>query len=90
MIAEELECGLREVDPVDRTVVGLEYWRASQVLPADLLRRLPAPRSASGAERNIANGGGFRGRLEAAKVSFAIREAKILAWPSRSHHWSAP
>jgi hypothetical protein len=43
VIAEELEFGLREVDPVDRRVVGLEYWRASQVLPADLLRMLPAP-----------------------------------------------
>ena len=43
VIAEELEFGLRELDPADRRVVGLEYWRASQVLPAELLRMLPAP-----------------------------------------------
>jgi uncharacterized protein YuzE len=42
VIAEELEFGLRELDPVGRRVVGLEYWRASQVLPAELLRMLPA------------------------------------------------
>jgi uncharacterized protein YuzE len=43
VVAEEREFGLRELDPVDGRVVGLEYWRASQVLPADLLRMLPAP-----------------------------------------------
>lgn len=43
VIAEEVEFGLRELEPVDRRVVGLEYWRASQVLPAELLRMLPAP-----------------------------------------------
>ena len=43
VVAEELEFGLRELDPVDGRVVGLEYWRASQVLPAELLRMLPAP-----------------------------------------------
>ena len=43
VIAEELEFGLRELDPVDGRVVGLEYWRASQILPGELLRILPAP-----------------------------------------------
>ena len=42
VVAEEL-VGLRELDPVDGRVVGLEYWRASQILPAELLRMLPAP-----------------------------------------------
>jgi uncharacterized protein YuzE len=43
VVAEETDFGLRELDPVDRHVVGLEYWRASRTLPADLLRMLPAP-----------------------------------------------
>jgi uncharacterized protein YuzE len=43
LLAGEFEFGLRELDPVDGRVVGLEYWRASQVLPTDLLRMLPAP-----------------------------------------------
>ena len=41
--AEELEFGLCELDSVDGRVGGLEYWRASQILPAELLRMLPAP-----------------------------------------------
>ena len=43
VIAEEEEFGLRELDPTDRRVVGLEYWRASEVLHPELLRMLPAP-----------------------------------------------
>lgn len=43
VVAEETEFGLRELDPRDGRLVGLEYWRASQALPADLLRMLPAP-----------------------------------------------
>jgi uncharacterized protein YuzE len=43
VVAEEVEFGLREVDPSDRHVVGLEYWRASERLPAELLRMLPQP-----------------------------------------------
>ena len=43
VIAEEVEFGLQELDPADRSVVGLEYWRASEVLPSELLRMLPAP-----------------------------------------------
>jgi uncharacterized protein YuzE len=43
VIAEEAEFGLRELDPSEGHLVGLEYWRASRTLPADLLRMLPAP-----------------------------------------------
>lgn len=43
VVAEEVEFGLREVDPRDRRVVGLEYWRASERLPSELLRMLPQP-----------------------------------------------
>jgi hypothetical protein len=34
---------LRELDPSDRRVVGLEYWHASGLLPAEPLEMLPAP-----------------------------------------------
>jgi uncharacterized protein YuzE len=43
VVAEEVEFGLRELDPSDGRVVALEYWRASERLPAELLRMLPAP-----------------------------------------------
>jgi uncharacterized protein YuzE len=43
VISEEVDFGLREIDPSDRHVVGLEYWRASERLPAELLRVLPGP-----------------------------------------------
>ena len=43
VVAEEAEFGLRELDPAERRVVGLEYWRASKNLPAELLAMLPAP-----------------------------------------------
>ncbi|MDQ3647266.1 MAG: hypothetical protein M3433_01525 [Actinomycetota bacterium] len=43
VVAEEVEFGLRELDPRDHSIVGLEYWRASQILPGELLRMLPAP-----------------------------------------------
>lgn len=46
VVAEETEFGLRELDPSDRHVVGLEYSRASQLLPAELLCMLPSPRVA--------------------------------------------
>ncbi len=42
VIAEEDRFGLRELDPTDHRIVGLEYWQASRNLPADLLRMLPA------------------------------------------------
>jgi uncharacterized protein YuzE len=43
VVAEEVDFGLRELDPTDRHVVGLEYWQASRWLPAELLRMLPSP-----------------------------------------------
>jgi uncharacterized protein YuzE len=43
VVSEEVEFGLREVDPRDRHVVGLEYWRASERLPSEFLRMLPVP-----------------------------------------------
>jgi uncharacterized protein YuzE len=42
-VSTEVDFGLREVDSVSGRVVGLEYWRASELLPADLLDRLPPP-----------------------------------------------
>jgi uncharacterized protein YuzE len=44
VVAEETELGLREHDSRDRNLVGLEFWRASETLPPDLLRMLPPPR----------------------------------------------
>jgi hypothetical protein len=43
VIAQELDFGLHELDPVDRRIVGLEYRQASQILPAELLQLLPTP-----------------------------------------------
>lgn len=43
VVAEEVEAGLRELDPETGTTVGLEYWHASTTLPADLLGMLPPP-----------------------------------------------
>ncbi len=43
VVAEQTDFGLREQDPADRRLVGLEYWRASERLPAELLLMLPAP-----------------------------------------------
>jgi uncharacterized protein YuzE len=43
VVSEETEFGLRELDPTSMRLVGLEYWRASRALPADLLRMLPSP-----------------------------------------------
>lgn len=45
VVAEEVEHGLRELDPNTGALVGLEYWQASQGLPADLLALLPPPPS---------------------------------------------
>jgi uncharacterized protein YuzE len=42
-VGEQIESGLREVDPATGEVVGLEFWRASSRLPAELLRMLPPP-----------------------------------------------
>lgn len=43
VVSEEVDFGLRELDPTDRHVVGLEYWQASRRLPDELLMMLPAP-----------------------------------------------
>ena len=43
VVAEETDFGLRELDPADHRLVGLEYWHASNTLPADLLKMLPSP-----------------------------------------------
>jgi uncharacterized protein YuzE len=43
VVSEEADFGLRELDPTDRHVIGLEYWHASERLPEELLRMLPAP-----------------------------------------------
>lgn len=43
VVAEEVDIGLRELDPRTGKVVGLEYWNASSGLPADLLALLPPP-----------------------------------------------
>jgi uncharacterized protein YuzE len=43
VVAEQTDFGLRELDPAEGRLVGLEYWRASQQLPAELLNMLPAP-----------------------------------------------
>jgi uncharacterized protein YuzE len=43
VVSEEVDFGLRELDPTDRRVVGLEYWQASRRLPGELLMMLPAP-----------------------------------------------
>ncbi len=43
VVAEETDFGLRELDPNTGKVVGLEFWKASNKLPADFLRMLPPP-----------------------------------------------
>jgi len=43
VVSEEVEHGLREVDAQTGAVVALEYWHASDGLPADLLAMLPPP-----------------------------------------------
>jgi uncharacterized protein YuzE len=47
VVSEEADFGLRELDPTDRHVIGLEYWRASERLPEELLRMLLSPPVAS-------------------------------------------
>jgi uncharacterized protein YuzE len=43
VVAEEVEFGLKELDPENGHIVGLEYWHASKKLPRDFLSMLPAP-----------------------------------------------
>lgn len=49
VVGHEIECGLREIDPATGRVVGLEYWNASETLPAELLELLPPPHGAAAA-----------------------------------------
>jgi len=49
VVAEEINAGLREIDPESGRLVGLEFWNASHVLPADLLALLPPPTVATAA-----------------------------------------
>jgi uncharacterized protein YuzE len=42
-VAEETDACLRELDPSTGEIVGLEFWEASDKLPADFLRMLPPP-----------------------------------------------
>jgi uncharacterized protein YuzE len=42
-VGEQIESGLRELDPVTGRVVGLEFWQASRRLPAEFLSILPPP-----------------------------------------------
>jgi uncharacterized protein YuzE len=42
VVGEQTEFGLRELDPADGRLVGLEFWRASRQLPDVLLAMLPA------------------------------------------------
>jgi uncharacterized protein YuzE len=44
VVAEEVDAGLREIEPATGRVVGLEYWGASRTLPKELLQMLPAAR----------------------------------------------
>lgn len=46
VVSEEVATGLRDIDRGSGRVVGLEYWRASEVLPATLLEQLPPPSTA--------------------------------------------
>lgn len=43
IVSEETPTGLRDIDPTTGSVVGLEYWRASQILPSEFLAMLPCP-----------------------------------------------
>ena len=42
-VAEKVGYGFRELDIARRDIVGLQYWRASRNLPAELLAMLPPP-----------------------------------------------
>jgi uncharacterized protein YuzE len=47
VVSEEVGWGLLDHDPETHEVVGIEIWRASSRLPAELLEQLPAPVSGS-------------------------------------------
>lgn len=44
LVSEEQEWGLRDFDRGTGKLVGLEFWRASERLPKELLDELPVPR----------------------------------------------
>jgi uncharacterized protein YuzE len=45
VVSEEVGWGLVDHDAKTDAVVGVEVWRASKVLPAELLAQLPGPHS---------------------------------------------
>lgn len=49
VVSEEVDGGLREIDPGSGRVVGFEYWQASERLPTGLLDVLPPPGVAAAA-----------------------------------------
>ena len=49
VVAEEVDTGLREIEPRTGRIVGLEYWNASGTLPQELLAMLPPPTIATAA-----------------------------------------
>lgn len=44
MFSEQTGWGLRDLDRASGKLVGLEFWRASDRLPQELLDALPAPK----------------------------------------------
>jgi uncharacterized protein YuzE len=48
VVSEEVEWGLLDHDRVTNEVVGIEIWKASSRLPAEVLDQLPAPVGGSG------------------------------------------
>jgi uncharacterized protein YuzE len=47
--SDQYEWGLHDVDRDSGETVGLEFWRASERLPAELLEQLPSPAPPVGA-----------------------------------------
>ncbi len=43
VVSEQAEWGLRDYDRETGALVGLEFWRASEQLPKELLEALPEP-----------------------------------------------
>ncbi len=48
VVSEEVEWGLLDHDRQTNEVVGIEIWKASSRLPAEVLDQLPAPVGGSG------------------------------------------
>lgn len=47
VVSEETDFGLRDVDPRDGRLVGLELWDANRRLPADVLALMASPGAAA-------------------------------------------